>query len=156
MSSGNIQLTDKCPFAHARAKSPNARSPPAAFVRKAALLARYQTKTAIAQIPKKVVLLEVAIPCLSGLRINVAVGDKKFFPAVVVEIGEAGSPCQVLITGRVPKLGLVGYIFELPVVVVIKGVVILGKVGNKQIEPAVIIVVTNELCPCLTALAHLR
>src|SRR5437016_6683818 len=81
---------------------------------------------------------------LLNFRINVTVGNEDIEPAVVVIVEEASAKAQHF-TGRSCKAGLItDLVEEAPAIVLPKVVGGSLKVGNVQIEPAVVIKVSQR------------
>src|SRR5579872_3514677 len=71
------------------------------------------------------------------------IGDKEVLPSVLIEIHKSGSPPKLAVTRSSQSRGI-GHIIELPVVVVVKRVVVFGKVRDQDIHPAIVIIVTDR------------
>src|SRR5207249_1463864 len=93
-------------------------SPAAARFREAAFFVADHGKSPVAQVAKKLVRLPVGVCGPFHLRIDVTVGDKQFFPAVVIEIDEASAPSQLTVAGGAQTC-LKGHVFELAMVIVV-------------------------------------
>src|SRR5207244_802033 len=97
----NLQFIDEASVAQTEVVTyiTESRAAAAASFGKAALGAGNKFKPAIAKVAEKLVVLEIMISSLVCLRIDVAVRNKQFLPAVVIKINEARAPFQLLVSG---------------------------------------------------------
>src|SRR5205814_1172656 len=109
---------------------------------KAAFGTGNELEPAIAKVPKELVILEIMIFGLVCLRIDVAVGNEQFLPSVIIKINEARAPFQLVVTGSAQS-GLICDVFEAAPAVVIERAVVLGKIGDQQVEPAIVVVIPH-------------
>src|ERR1700674_3701875 len=78
-----------------------------------------------------------------GDRIDVAIGDENIEETVIVEVEEAGSPCEKWNRG-VAEAGAEGNVGEISAAVVaVKGLVIVGEGGDEEVKLAVAIVIAD-------------
>src|SRR5207302_1146123 len=86
---------------------------------------------------------QLALAIVISLRVSVAVGNEQIDPAIVVVIEELSSPAHVRKT-YLGHCGLVGNIRERVLSdVAVKDIVFIVEVGNENVEPSVVVIVTH-------------
>src|SRR5216683_6064588 len=115
-------------------------SPTCTFLRKRSTeLGAYFGKRAITV----VVMHEVSLPVSRQLRIDVSVDDKQINPTIVVVVTKLGSPTNVGKTYSSYFCCIRNIGKRTVAIIVIKRVVVVVEICNKQIEFAVVIIVTE-------------
>src|SRR6266851_5414468 len=116
-------------------------SPTCTFLRKRSTeLGAYLGKRAVTV----VVMHEVSLPVSRQLRIDMTVDDQEINPTVVVVVKKLGSPTNVGKTYGSDFCGIRDIGKRTVAIIVIKGVVVVVEICDKQIEFAVMIIVTKS------------